>query len=294
MKILLTGASGFIGRHVLQKLLGKYSARELVALSSEKLSGIHVIDSRNYTFKDDIFTSNGCSDIEVLLHMGAFTPKSKDFVSNLPLSNSNIINTQKIIFSRLPNLKKVIFLSTIDVYKPSELYNEETPTIPTTLYGWSKLYCEKMIEEYSQSRNLICNILRIGHVYGVGEYQYKKIIPTLIQKVINNESVELFGDGEALRTFIYIDDVSEAICKAIDFEGSGVTNIVGTEAITINNLVREICLIESKKIPVKYIHAESTNRNFIFDNTLFMKRFNPCLTKFYDGIRNEYYDIKKR
>ena len=63
------------------------------------------------------------------------------------------------------------------MYEESKVICEETNTIPKSLYGWSKLYCEKMVEQYGELNGIDTQVLRVGHVYGTGEEGYKKIIP---------------------------------------------------------------------------------------------------------------------
>jgi hypothetical protein len=78
--------------------------------------------------------------------------------------------------------------TTIDVYEKSDqIISENNPTNPETLYGFSKLYCEKMIENWANANNKIVQILRLGHVYGPGEGLFKKIIPVTMQKIKANE-----------------------------------------------------------------------------------------------------------
>ncbi|MFX4253329.1 NAD-dependent epimerase/dehydratase family protein, partial [Aliarcobacter butzleri] len=118
-----------------------------------------------------------------------FTPKSGIEANDINKSNANIFNT-KYLLDNLPNFpEKFIFLSTLDVYgKIETIIDESSFTNPLTMYGWSKLYCEKLLENWSKENNIILQILRIGHIYGKGEKAYKKVIPITIQKLKNGEN----------------------------------------------------------------------------------------------------------
>jgi nucleoside-diphosphate-sugar epimerase len=291
MKILFTGCSGFIGSVVLDKAIRKYGNGNLCILTSSQIKkDVKTIIHNNYDFNPNIFIENGAEDIEILVHAGAFIPKNYKEVNDILKCNSNIINTEKLLFAKMPNLKRVIFISTLDVYSESDTILESTQEQPISLYGFSKLYCEKMIENFSNQNNLISQILRIGHVFGPGEEKYEKIIPLTISKILNGKDLEIFGDGEAIRTFIYVDDVAEAIINSIDLcQDNGIINIVGNEQITIKELVEKIVKIhDNKNINIKYIPNSSINRNIIFDNSKLKKTLLNHFTSLEEGLRKEY------
>ena len=289
---LITGATGFVGSKVLDELIKKYSKTDLIALSSKELE-VSTILHNNYDFDENYLLNNGCKDVEILIHIGAFTPKSSSDADNIKLTTSNINNTLTLLSSKLPKLKKIIFISTLDIYQESKIIDETTQCTPVSLYGWSKLYCEKMITSYAKKNNIIYQILRLGHVFGEGEELYKKILPLTIKKVINNEEIQIWGDGKAIRTFIYIDDVVQAIINSINLQSSNIINIVGEEKITINELINKIIKISGKNIKISHVETNIPNRNLIFDNSLMKKLLLPEITKFDNGLEKEYKYMEK-
>ena len=108
--ILLTGASGFIGTHLLTALINKYGTNNIVALTSKPIDNVHSIIHNNYSFNADIFIKNNFEYIETIVHAGAFIPKNSIESNWIEKCNSNIVNTQKLLSSELPNLKNIIFL----------------------------------------------------------------------------------------------------------------------------------------------------------------------------------------
>jgi nucleoside-diphosphate-sugar epimerase len=131
--------------------------------------------------------------------------------------------------------------------------------------------------------------LRIGHVYGPGEEAYLKIIPETFKKIINKESVKIWGTGEDLRSFIYIDDVVEATINAIDLdEEVGVINVVGSQAISIKELVSKIIDITGHNHTIEYISTNEKPRNLSFNNSKLVKYLLKKETDLDVGLTNEY------
>lgn len=289
MKILITGATGFIGKAVLEKLIKKYSSSDIIALSSKQIEGIRTIPSKGYAFSKEYLLENGCEDVEVLMHIGAFTPKSNHEVDNIELTTENVLSTKKVLESNLSKLKKIIYISTLDVYTNTDGFlDERSSTMPSGLYGWSKLYCEKMISNYCAQENIAYEILRLGHVYGPGEEKYRKVMPVMLQNAIQGKNLTIYGDGEAVRSFIFIDDVVTAIVRSIDLYTSEVINIVGSETITINELANMIRTYTNNQISIVYISSDIENINYIFDNSKMRRLLLSELTPLKIGLRQEY------
>jgi len=266
--ILITGASGFIGSTLLSSIIEVYGQEKILALTSKPTSKCKYLLHDDYFFDNNYFVNSGFENIETIIHAGAFTPKSNSIRNNISECNSNVSSTAKLLTSNLPNIKNFIFFSTIDVYGYSSLISEETNLSPSSLYGHSKLYCEQMISYWAAQKNISHQILRIGHVYGEGEEKYKKIIPVTMQRLLSNTPLQMYGDGSEIRSFIYIQDVVNAVINVLKIKNyAGVINLVGDEKITIKELVNEIITISGMNPKIELVEKTSPNRDFVFDNS---------------------------
>lgn len=206
---------------------------------------------------------------EILVHAGAFTPVSNSDNTDILGCNGNITFTQNLLNLDWQNLKKIIYLSTIDVYGNYQgVISEESPTAPASLYGLSKLYCEQLVSEYSLTNSIECQILRVGHVYGPGEEKYQKVIPNAISSIIKHNYVEMWGDGSQLRSFIYVQDVADAIIQAVrSSESAEIINIVSANAISIKSLLERLIQIGGKNSQIVAREASSPLSNSVFDSS---------------------------
>lgn len=261
----------------------------MVALSSAaKIDQVQLVPAKHYQFDKEYLLKNGCTDVDAIVHVGAWTPKTAGCSNDLEKSFGNIFATKALLEAKLPALKQIIYCSTLDVYgNSSDVISETTATIPATMYGWSKLYCEKMVEIYCKEHGLNYQILRIGHVFGEGEEKYQKAMPVMIKNALQGKDITIYGDGQAIRTFIHVEDVATAIVNALDETGSNIINVVGNETVTINELalaIREIC---DASINIQHIPVEGENRNCVFNNKKLMNSLLRELKPFRKGLQQE-------
>ncbi|RYE52131.1 MAG: NAD-dependent epimerase/dehydratase family protein, partial [Sphingobacteriales bacterium] len=231
--------------------------------------------------------------IDTIIHAGAFTPKNGSAANDIEQCNTNIFSLEKLLQSNIPGLKRIIYLSTLDVYGADNVLSESSPLLPVSLYGHSKLYGEKMIETWAGNNGIKHQILRIGHVYGPGEEQYQKIIPVTMGKLLHKQPIEIWGDGSELRAFIYIDDVVRAIIKSIEItDEPGPVNIVSGNTISLIDLVKLIIEISGGKAAINYLDRKGDPRDLTFNTDLVRKHLLLEETKLSDGLRAEWEHMK--
>ena len=287
-KVLITGLSGFIGSNLLDFLKENHatSLSEIIALSSLKQEGIEtIIYTPNDGLKGIVFP-----EFETLIHLGAWIPKISSDGNNINLSNSNIFFTAELL-DLLPNsIKKIIFISTVDVYgEQNEVITENTCTLPTSLYGSSKLYCEKMVANWAKEKEVSCQILRIGHIYGKGEDQYKKLIPIFINNILYDTPITISTSGAEKRSFLHVSDCVRCIWEAIQIPTkSNIINIVSEHSKSVKEIADLLVKISGKNQAINILKQNIKTRDLVFDNTLMKSFFGEEKIKIEDGLKEEF------
>lgn len=295
--ILLTGVNGFIGKHIVDELLRIYGVDNVVVLSTTKHPLFKTIVYHDGLYANSLIEDDDyiLENVKYVLHVGAFTPKGSAVSSSIFDTQNNIINSTFLFTLPFKRLKKVIFLSTLDVYANEAVIDENTLTKPSTLYGWSKLYCEEVLKELSRYKSIDYQIFRVGHVYGPGEEQYKKIIPLTFQRILMNEKVEIYGTGNELRNFVYIKDVVQVVVDSLQVDlDDKVINIVGESSCSINYIMETILEITETKRKIEYSNLDFRGRDYVFDNTVFVKNCKPVYTPIKKGLIEEWGYIKNK
>ena len=294
MKILLTGATGFIGSHILTDLFNKYGPESVVVLSSTDISNISCVTYKS--IKNFEIEKNFFDDITHIIHAGAFIPKDVQQANNLEACFSNIEYTKNLLSYNFKELSRILNISTIDVYTTTnDKLSEKSTVNPISLYGSSKLYCEEMVKKFSEKNQNDYINLRIGHVYGPGEEKYKKVLPIAIQNIINNKPLELWGDGSDLRSFIFINDVIESIMNAITLPETNLNiNIVSGQVISILEMLHKVVSVSGKNVKINRKESNHVKRDVVFNNHLLLNTVLKKETDLSHGLKVEYEYMKRK
>ncbi len=265
---LLIGGGGFIGRKV-AKLLSLDKANKVVVV--DKFPAVDQFYSENtitYIESEDFLSSseigNIISESKVVMYLASTTIPSTSNESPVYDVRTNLIPLLSLLDTiKLRKDIKLIYASSGGtIYGPSEskLRNESSETNPICSYGVVKLMAEKYLNMYNILYGLKTLSLRIANPYGIDQL-YKKsqgAIGVFVSKAIRGEPIEIWGDGEVARDYLWVDDVASAFVKAANYNGnSSCFNIGSGEAVTLNQVVAAIRDNISEEICVYY----QTRRN---------------------------------
>lgn len=294
MKVLLTGASGFIGGHILTALIERYGKSAVLALTSKRINNVNCVTYNS--FSDFGLDRSYFNDITHIIHAGAFTPKNAVQSNDLDGAFSNISYANKMLSYELASLKVFVNLSTLDVYASAEQkLSEKSKIEPVSLYGSSKLYCEKMIKFFSEQRSISYMNLRIGHVYGPGEEKYQKVLPVAIRNILEHKPLELWGDGSELRSFIFIGDVVESVLNSLESSEKNLdVNVVSGVAISIRELLSKIIEVSGQQVKINKKDSSHEKRDLLFDNDLLLGTLLKKETDLMEGLKIEYNYMKDK
>ncbi len=292
-KILLTGASGFLGQHLLNynhknKLIEQ---SKFLLLSSKNIDGYNTLLHNNWTFTKDEIKEN----INTVIHLASFCPKVRADINNIK-ENIKTITTLEYLLKNLPNLpKKIVYISTISVYghkliNYSERIDEKTQTSPDFLYGHAKLMSEEILKEFCKNNHIKLCLLRLGVSYGENDDLRRGTIPTIVKSILKNEELTVYNNGEELRHFVHTDDISRMILEASLNETSQLINIVDNSAIKISELIHIVEKIYNKKANIKFAQREQINDS-LFNNKEMTDNFGDLKISVEKGLKGvcEYY-----
>ena len=286
MKLLITGSGGFVGKALLKYIQQHLQDVSVTLLSSSERTTYTTIV---YEKRGGEYLFNLDDEYDTVLHLGAWTPKSGREPNDVDRSCSNISFTNALL-DRLPGrVKRFIFVSTLDVYSPEEnIINERSRIAPVSLYGSSKLFCERMVEAWCSQHDVSHCILRLGHIYGEGEEEYQKAIPVWIAAALANKPITIFTDGNEYRSFLYIRDcvryISEAIFRT---EVSGIYNVVSANSYRIKEIAGMIRAISGSDSAIEIKGASKAARSLTFDAEKLVSAFNVKETDVHEGLRAE-------
>ncbi len=181
--------------------------------------------------------------------------------------NNILINAHMLEAARVQGVKRFLFSSSACVYAQSKqreasvtpLREEDAyPADPEPGYGWEKLYTEQLCTYYLQDYRFPTRIVRFHNVYGpLGTYEggREKAPAAICRKVFlarNHSVIEIWGDGEQTRSFMYVDDCVEGLIRLMASEYSEPLNLGTERLISINGLVDLVCKIAGKELTKKY------------------------------------------
>ena len=268
---LVCGAGGFIGGHLVKKLKREgYWVRgadikehEYAKTQADEFCKLDLRQEENC--KQALTLGEGSFDevYQLAADMGGM-----GFIHSAEceiMHNSALVNIHMTHQASALGVKRYFFCSSVCVYRdmqpgePEMTEAEAVPANPDNEYGWEKLYAERMAQAYARNHGLIVRIARFQNCYGEegtwrgGREKAPAAISRKVAEAEDGGSVEVWGDGSAIRSYTYVDDMVEGIYLLMHSELEGAVNIGCPQYVSVDELVNTVAEIAGKRIHIKHI-----------------------------------------
>ncbi|HEX8265862.1 MAG TPA: NAD-dependent epimerase/dehydratase family protein [Pyrinomonadaceae bacterium] len=313
-KVLVTGAGGFIGSHLVTYLKNKgYWVRGVdikePEFSRSDADEFELLDLRRWD--NCLQATRGVAEVYALAaDMGGM-----GFISNHHaqiLHNNSLINIHTLEAARVNNVKRYLYTSSACIY-PEHLQEDANvtplkeadayPAMPQDAYGWEKLVTERLCTHYREDYGIETRIVRFHNIFGeLGTWEggREKAPAAMCRKIAfakltGKTEIEIWGDGEQTRSFCYIDDCVEGIYRLMRSDFFDPLNLGQDRMVTINQLADIVAEIAGVKISKKHIDGPMGVRGRNSDNTKLREvlDWEPAIS-LENGLRETYRWIEEQ
>lgn len=283
MKCMVTGAAGFIGSHLCERLLQDGHVVEAVdafipyyprALKEANLTGAR--SHRNFHFHNLDLRSDhldqALEGVEAVFHLAAMPGLAKSWTDFDLYQSCNLTATHRLLEAahRQSTLQRFLYASTSSVYGRYSSGDETLPTRPISPYGVTKLAAENLCHAYEEL-GLPLVVLRFFSVYGprqrpeMGYYRF-------IQALLDGDSIEVYGDGQQVRGNTYISDCVAAAVRALEAAPGETYNLGGGEAVSVWDVLNKLEKITGRRPVVRQEPARAGDQRYTFADTTKLQR----------------------
>jgi nucleoside-diphosphate-sugar epimerase len=284
MKCLVTGAAGFIGSHLCERLL--QAGHAVVGIdafvpyyprSIKEANLASMRAHRHFTFHStdlrDEPLDRFLDGIEAIFHLAAMAGLPKSWTEFDLYESCNITGTQRLldVARRLPRLHRFVYASTSSVYGRYGSGDETLPVRPISPYGVTKLAAENLCRAYAEERSLPLVVLRYFSVYGPRQRPdmgYHRFVEALLA----NQPITVYGDGMQVRGNTYVSDCVEATVAALDAMPGELYNVGGGEAVTVWDVVHKLESITGRRAEIRQEPARPGDQRYTSADTAKIQR----------------------
>lgn len=291
-KILVCGAGGFIGSHLVKRLKAEGNWVRGVDLKFPRFGDTHaddfvVGDLRDAAFVREIIDTRFDEIYQLAADMGGagyiFTGENDANV----MHNSATINLNVVDVAYKRNVKRIFYSSSACMYpeynqldpdNPKCSEDSAYPAAPDSEYGWEKLFSERLYLAYGRNHGIEARIARYHNIFGPegswndGKEKAPAAICRKVAMAKSGEAIEIWGDGKQTRSFLYVDECLEGTIRLTRSNETGPFNIGSEEMVTINQLVGIVADVAGKKIEINHISGPTGVRGRNSDNHLIQEK----------------------
>lgn len=276
-RVLVTGCAGFIGSHLVDRLLQRNN--DVIGIDcftdyypeEQKLANLsRALNQEGFRLiRRNILDMARFPHVDHVFHLAAQPGVRMSWGTNFTTyTKNNIEATQRLLeFYRSTELKSFIYSSSSSVYGDSKLpMKEEVRPLPVSPYGVTKLAAENLCYLYWANYGVPIISLRYFTVYGPRQ-RPDMAIRRFVHAILNGREIEIYGDGQQLRDFTFVDDAIDALILATESDVRGeVFNIGGGHAVSVNALIQSIEGLVAKKASVRHVEEQMGDaRNTLAD-----------------------------
>ena len=284
MKCLVTGAAGFIGSHLCQRLLDlghtvtgidafiPYYPRpvkeaNLASIVSRPSFSFHECDLRSAPLAPLLAETDG------VFHLAAMPGLTKSWTDFELYESCNVLATHRLVEAArgTGGLRRFIYASTSSVYGRTSSGDETIPTRPISPYGVTKLAAEHLCRAYAEEHGLPLVVLRYFSVYGPRQRPdmgYHRFIHALL----SDEPVTVYGDGMQVRGNTYVDDCVEATIAAVDSAVGEIYNVGGGETATVWQILQKLEALVGRRASIRHEPARPGDQRSTSADTSKLRR----------------------
>lgn len=292
-KVLVCGAGGFIGGHLVNKLKSLGFWVRGVDLKENEYGNNNSDEFILGDLRDPIIASKVVQDIDEIYQLAAdmggagyiFTGEhDADVMNNSALCNLNILGA-----AQKSGVKKIFYSSSACMYpeynqmdpnNPKCSEDSAYPANPDSEYGWEKLFSERLYLSYHRNYGMEVRIARFHNIFGPqgtwngGKEKAPAAMCRKVAEAKDGDAIEVWGDGKQTRSFLYIDECVEAVIRLMDSDFTGPVNIGSEEMISINDFANMAIAISGKNLTIKNIPGPTGVRGRNSDNKLLKEKLN--------------------
>jgi nucleoside-diphosphate-sugar epimerase len=307
-RVLVCGAGGFIGGHLVKRLKDEGYWVRGVDLKEHEFSTLPADEFILGDLRDQDLCKSIVKDIDEIYQLAAdmggagyiFTGEHDADV----MHNSATINLNILHYSQNENVKKIFYSSSACIYpeynqmdpdNPKCSEDSAYPAAPDSEYGWEKLFSERLYHSFNRNYGIEVRVARFHNIfgpYGTWTGGREKAPAAMCRKVAEAEDggeMEIWGDGKQTRSFLYIDDCLDAVRLLMESDFSGPVNIGSEEMVTINKLAEYVMEIADKKLTINHIPGPLGVRGRNSDNKIIEEKlgWEPKFN-LYEGLEKTY------
>jgi NAD dependent epimerase/dehydratase len=260
-RVLVTGAAGFVGSHLVERLvISGYRVRCFVRYTStdqrgylSELSSGNKVEIIAGDLRDLEAVRQAAQGMDIIFHLGALVGIPYSYVHPLEVIDTNIMGTVNVLLAaRDSSVRQVLFASTSEVYGTAQYVpmDEKHPLQGQSPYSASKIGAEKIVESFNASFGLPTTIIRPFNIYGPRQ-SARAVIPTIITQSLASDEIRL-GNLDATRDFTFVEDTVAAFILAAESEQAiGKTFNVGSNfEISIRDIAERVMRLTGRKVPL--------------------------------------------